>query len=123
MRLKKKFVPQKFYTPLPGFLSFLSLDIGNENHIGVLVINLCHNSPNCVAIVLHASTKAVAKNVFIQKYRFLKSIFKLLYCTLYDKKHMNGIYKQSTSTCLSAIMFHAKTCQTLYTYTNKTMVL
>jgi hypothetical protein len=24
---------------------FLSLDIGNENHIGVLVINLCHNSP------------------------------------------------------------------------------
>jgi hypothetical protein len=27
------------------FLSFLSLDIGNENHIGVLVINLCHNSP------------------------------------------------------------------------------
>jgi hypothetical protein len=22
---------------------FLSLDIGNENHIGVLVINLCHN--------------------------------------------------------------------------------
>jgi hypothetical protein len=22
---------------------FLSLDIGNDNHIGVLVINLCHN--------------------------------------------------------------------------------
>ena len=26
-------------------VGFLSLDIGNENHIGVLVINLCHNSP------------------------------------------------------------------------------
>jgi hypothetical protein len=25
--------------------SFLSLDIGNENHIGVLVIILCRNSP------------------------------------------------------------------------------
>ena len=27
------------------FPSFLGLDIGNENHIGVLVINLCHHSP------------------------------------------------------------------------------
>jgi hypothetical protein len=26
-------------------VGFLSLDIGNENHIDVLVINLCHNSP------------------------------------------------------------------------------
>jgi L-asparaginase II len=25
--------------------AFLSLDIGNENHIAVLVIMLCHNSP------------------------------------------------------------------------------
>jgi hypothetical protein len=24
---------------------FLGLDVGNENHIGVLVIILCHNSP------------------------------------------------------------------------------
>ena len=27
---------------IPGFLG---LDVGNENHIGVLVIILCHNSP------------------------------------------------------------------------------
>ena len=27
------------------FTSFLGLDVGNENHIGVLVIILCHNSP------------------------------------------------------------------------------
>ena len=26
-------------------VGFLSLNIGNENHISVLVINLCHNSP------------------------------------------------------------------------------
>jgi hypothetical protein len=27
---------------------FLSLDIGNENHIGVPVINLCHNKNNII---------------------------------------------------------------------------
>ena len=27
------------------YVYFLGLDVGNENHIGVLVIILCHNSP------------------------------------------------------------------------------